>query len=335
MSAWVRAAATAVAVTVLLVGCASGQPVHQTAASPRIIDGIAYAPAEPPGTAGHLLDLYLPSDTSRPVPVIIWSGGNAWLDDTGANTAGQLAQIFTPHGYAVAGVDIRSSSQVTFPGQVSDIKAAIRFLRTNAERYHLDPGHFGAAGDSSGGWAAVMAAVTGDVPALEGDIGVSGASSRVQAAAAFYPPTNFLNADKYLPIPCPPGSATCAAADQYYSALLGCPIQTCPARVAAADPISYVSANDPPLLLLHGQQDALVPWQDSLLLFQAVQHAGGRAQLVLLPQGQHGQAMQFLNDSGVNAGAEVQATDGGHETPAHPIALTPQYLVGFFDRYLL
>jgi acetyl esterase/lipase len=334
MSAWVRAAAIVSAVTMLLAGCASGPPTHQTAAPPRIIDGIAYAPAQPPGTAGHLLDLYLPDDISRPVPLIIWSGGNAWLDDTGANTAGQLAQIFTPHGYAVAGVDIRSSSEVTFPGQVSDIKAAIRFLRANASRYHLDPARFGAAGDSSGAWAAVMAAVTGDVPSLEGDVGASGASSRVRAAAAFYPPTDFLSADKYLPIPCPPGSGTCATADQYFSALLGCPIQSCPARVAAADPMTYVSPNDPPLLLLHGQQDSLVPWQDSLLLFQAIQHAGGRAQLVLVPRGQHGQAMEFLNDSDVNSGAQVQATDRGHETPAHPVALTPQYLVGFFDRYL-
>lgn len=312
-----------------------GAPARLGPPAARILDSIAYAPAQPPGTAGHLLDIYLPTDISRPVPLIIWSGGNAWLDDTGANTAGQLAQIFTPHGYAVAGVDIRSSSEITFPGQVSDIKAAIRFLRAKANRYHLDPGRFGIAGDSSGAWAAVMAAVTGDVPSMEGDVGFTGTSSRVQAAAAFYPPTSFLTADKYLPAACsPPGAGTCAAADQYFSALLGCPIQSCPDRVAAADPISYVSRNDPPLLLVHGQQDTLIPWQDSLLLFQAIQRARGRAQLVLLPQGQHGQALEFLTDSGVNSGANAVSTDRGHETAAHPVALTGQYLVGFFDRYL-
>ncbi|HEY8282094.1 MAG TPA: alpha/beta hydrolase [Leifsonia sp.] len=335
MSAWRRAAATAVAVMMLFAGCAPSAPAHQTSPPPRIVDSIAYAPAQPPGTAGHLLDLYLPGDISRPVPLIIWSGGNGWQDDTGASTAGQLAQILTPHGYAVAGVDIRSSREATFPGQLFDVKAAIRFLRANAKHYHLDPGRFGIAGDSSGAWAAVMAAVTGDVPSLEGNIGVTGPSSRVQAAAAFYPPTDFLSTDHYLPVPCPPpGTGSCAAADPLFSALLGCPIQSCPDRAAAADAINYVSANDPPLLLLHGQQDTLIPWQDSLLLFQAIQHAQGRAQLILLPRGQHGQAMEFLSDTGVNSGANAQSTDRGHETAAHPITLTAQYLVGFFDRYL-
>ncbi|MFE4951610.1 alpha/beta hydrolase fold domain-containing protein [Leifsonia sp. NPDC056665] len=334
MSAWCRVAVAAVASLVLLAGCAQPPPARESS-TPRVIDSVAYAPAQPPGTAGHLLDLYLPGSVARPAPLIIWSGGNGWLDDTGANTAAQLAQIFTPHGYAVAGVDIRSSSETTFPGQLSDIKAAIRFLRANAQRYHLDPGRFGVAGDSSGAWAAVMAAVTGDVPSLEGDVGVSGGSSRVQAAAAFYPPTDFLSADHYLPTPCSPTGATpCAAADPLFSAMLGCPIQTCPDRVAAADPTTYVSAGDPPLLLLHGQQDALVPWQDSLLLYQAVQRARGRAELVLLPNGQHGQAMQVLNDTQVNAGAETQSTDRGHDTAARPVALTPLYLVEFFDRCL-
>jgi acetyl esterase/lipase len=76
-----------------------------------------------------------------------------------------------------------------------DIKAAIRWLRANAWRYNLDPAHIAIMGDSSGGWTSAMAAVTGDAPEMEGTVGTTSVSSAVQAAVAFYPPTNFLAMD--------------------------------------------------------------------------------------------------------------------------------------------
>ena len=100
---------------------------------------IDYAPAEPADN-GHKLDLYIPAESStKPLPVVIWTGGSAWMSDTGKRTAPGLAAQLLPAGYAVAGVSIRSTSQVTFPGQLHDIKAAIRWLRANAVRYHLIP----------------------------------------------------------------------------------------------------------------------------------------------------------------------------------------------------
>lgn len=289
---------------------------------------------------GHLLDLYLPANISEPVPLIVWSGGNGWLDDNGFASAGQVAQWFNPHGYAVAGVGIRSASQTTFPGQLSDIKAAIRFLRANARRYQLDGNRIGVAGDSSGGWAAEMAAVTGDVPALEGDVGVQGVSSRVQAAAAFYAPTDFQQLDRAMLGNCVPfnqqfGLTRCVSDPKSpFSLLLGCPVLACPDRAAAADPLRYVSRRSPPMLLLHGQQDVIVPWQQSLLLYQAVQQADGNATLVLVPQGQHGQASAFLTDPSLNAGAPAQSTDNGAQQPTAPVQLSPAYLIDFFDRHL-
>jgi len=86
------------------------------------------------------------------------------MADTGKNRAGTLAAQLNPAGYAVAGVSTRSSSQVKFPGQLHDIKAAIRWLRANAAAYNLDPEHIAIVGDSSGGWTSAMAAVTGDAP---------------------------------------------------------------------------------------------------------------------------------------------------------------------------
>jgi acetyl esterase/lipase len=111
-----------------------------------------YAPAEPATSAGHKLDLYIPTGSTGPLPVAIWTGGSAWMADTGKRTAPGVAAQLNPAGYAVAGVSIRSSSQVKFPGQVHDIKAAIRWLRANAARYNLDPNRIAIMGDSSGGW---------------------------------------------------------------------------------------------------------------------------------------------------------------------------------------
>ena len=91
-----------------------------------------------------------------------------------------------PAGYAVAAVAIRSSRQARFPAQGHDIMAAVRWLRANAARYRLDPAHIGIVGESSGGWTAAMAAVTGDVPELEGTEGTTGVSSAVQAAVVAF-----------------------------------------------------------------------------------------------------------------------------------------------------
>ena len=109
-----------------------------------------------------------------------------------------------PAGYAVAGVSIRSSAQVVFPGQLHDIKAAIRWLRANAATYGLDASRIAIMGDSSGGWTTAMAALTGDAPELEGSVGVTGVRSDVRAAVAFYPPTDFLAMDAWAVRACTP-----------------------------------------------------------------------------------------------------------------------------------
>jgi acetyl esterase/lipase len=325
---------------VTAAGCGSTPASAPSPAAPRTISGIAYAPAQPAGSAGHLLDLYLPPSGPRPAPLVVWSTGTAWLDDNGSAGAGAVARLLNPRGYAVAGVGIRSSSQATFPAQLSDIKAAIRFLRARAGRYHLDAGHVAVAGDSSGGWAAAMAAVTGDVQALEGDVGVRGPSSRVQAAVLLYPPTAFLQMDPVMQQGCAPFDSTFGLTGCHAdplspeSRLLGCPITTCADAVAAASPLTYVSRTDPPLLLLHGQRDVVVPWQQSLLLFEAVHRAAGRATLVLLPRGQHGQALDLLTDPDVTSGATVQQTAGGRQRPPTALRLGPDVLLRFLDENL-
>lgn len=251
-----------------------------------------------------------------------------------------VAAHFNPQGFAVAGIAIRSSANAQFPGQLYDIKAAIRWLRAHAQQYNLDPERFGIMGESSGGWTAAMAGVTGDVPHLEGDVGLQGPSSRVQAAVPFYPPTDFLQMDAHMIESCIPfnrifGLTHCHA-DPHSpeSLLLGCPIQTCAEAVQRANPISYVSQAAPPFLILHGQQDVFVPYNQSELLYHALSAARVDVTFVTLPRGEHGQWNEFLLDPTVNEGAFALSSQDGRSDAARPLKLSWETVIGFFEQHL-
>jgi acetyl esterase/lipase len=294
-----------------------------------------YAPPEPPSSNGHKLDLYLPAGAAGPVPVVIWTSGSAWMADTGKRGAGRLAERLNPAGYAVAGVSIRSSSQVRFPGQLHDVKAAIRWLRANAARYGLDPDRIGMMGDSSGGWTAAMAAVTGDVPEMEGSVGTTGFSSAVQAAVAFYPPTDFLTMDAWALQRCE-GPRCHDAEGSPESRLVGCAIQSCPDRVEAANPARYVSAGDPPIMILHGDSDPLVPHNQGERLYMALNKACRDAVFISLPTAPHGNWVGFLTDDALREAATIVSTSSAGCTVTNPTPYTPTWktVVDFLDKSL-
>jgi acetyl esterase/lipase len=331
------------AVAILALGArpvlAQPGPPIPTGPPPTIAD-IAYAPADPAGSKGHLLDLYLPAGAHRPMPLVIWTGGSAWMRDTGKSTAGLIAARLNPAGFAVAGVSIRSSSQTHFPGQLYDIKAAIRWLRTNAARYGLDPDHIAIMGDSSGGWTTAMAAVTGDRKDLEGDVGTGGVSSAVQAAVVFFPPTDFLTMDAWALRKCEPNAQGLAnvchdGPNSPESQLIGCPIQTCPDKVRLADPVRYVNGHEPPIMILHGDSDALVPHNQGERLYQALNKACDDAVFISLPKGEHGQTNGFLTDDRIREGATIRST-ARDCTAKSPQLVTPTWdlVIGFLQRAL-
>lgn len=277
-------------------GPAAAEPsVTAAPGAVRVITDIAYAPADPPAGRGHLLDLYLPARPGNVRrPLVIWTGGSAWLADNGKDSAGPIAEALTTRGYAVAGVSIRSSTQAIFPAQLHDIKSAIRWLRAHAGEYRLDPRRFAIMGDSSGGWTAAMAAVTGDVRALEGRVGVTGPSSRVQAAVAFYPPVDFRQMDEQmLPGACEAFNELLGIENCHNdplspeSRLVGCAIQTCPQAVRRANPITYISRADPPMMILGGQADMLVPHGQSILLYNALRARCKDATFLSVPDAGH------------------------------------------------
>jgi acetyl esterase/lipase len=276
--------------------------LHANHPQQRVIRDIAYAPAEPVGSQGHLLDLYLPAHARGRAPLVIWSHGSGWLAENGRQGADALADILGPYGFAVAGVAIRSSANARFPGQLQDIHAAIRILRRQAHRYDLDPRRFAIMGESSGGWTAAMAGVTG---------------AGVQAVVPFYPPTDFLQMDRFMLEHGVPFNQIFGLTDGHAdpnspeSRLLGCPIETCPDRVARANPITYVDRHVPPFLILHGQQDLFVPYEQGALLYRALARACADATLFTLPNAGHGFVGDppRLEDPAVSDGATVRSTD--------------------------
>jgi acetyl esterase/lipase len=287
-----------------------------------------------------LLDLYIPR-SDRPAPLVIFTSGSGWLADSGRTGADKVAAQLNPYGYAVAGVAIRSSGQAQFPAQLYDIKGAIRWLRANATAYHLDPDRVAIMGDSSGGWTTAMAAVTGNIPALEGDVGPRGPSSAVQAAVPFYPPTDFLQMDAHMPDNCRAFNSAFGLTDCHSDArspesrLLGCTITACPARVAAANPLTYVgNRRIPPFLILHGEQDTIVPYHQSRILYDKLAASGDDVRLISFPKAGHGTNFAMLSDNATREGAYEETAHGGQTTPPRPVTPTWQTVVSFLEQRL-
>jgi acetyl esterase/lipase len=320
-----------------LAGCGFSAPADGQEAR---IETIAYAPPDPPGSEGHLLDLYLPPGEPGPVPVVLSLHGSAWMAENGRSGAELLAAELAPEGFAVAGVSTRSTFNARFPAQVHDVKAAIRWLRANAGRYGLDPERVAVAGNSSGGWTASMAGLTGGVAGLEGDVGVQGPPSSVRAVIAFSPPTDFLQMDAHMLDGGAEFNALLGITGGHgdplspESRLVGAAIASVPERVREANPITYVSADAPPFLILHGQRDPHVPYEQGVVLFDALAAAGVAATLVTLPHAGHGPWTGFLADPAVKRDAFSVSAEAGLVTDPMPADPTSATIVEFLHRSL-
>ena len=204
-----------------------------------------------------LLDLYLPLEAAVALPVILWVHGGAWRKGSKENPP---AVRMVERGYAVASISYRLSQEALFPAQIHDCKAAVRWVRAHAARYGLDPERVGAWGASAGGHLVALLGTSGGVPELEGAEGNLGHSSRVRAVCDYFGPSDFTRMNDV------PGTMDHDASDSPESQLIGGPIQSNPEKVAFANPITYISAEDPPFLIVHGAADLTVlPNQSQLL----------------------------------------------------------------------
>jgi uncharacterized protein len=206
------------------------------------------------GKSALALDLHMPLNVSDS-SLIVWIQGGAWR--SGSKQDMPLGRLVDA-GYTVASVDYRLTPVAPFPAQVHDIKAAIRFLRARSAHYGYRANRIAVAGESAGGHLAALVGTTNGNSELEGSVGAHlDQSSDVQAIVDFFGPTNFLT---ILPQSTPHGLGVRIPALQLL--LQGQPEDN-PELARLASPVEHVDAKDPPLLLIHGDQDPQVPINQS------------------------------------------------------------------------
>ena len=224
------------------------------------------------------LDLALPEDSNNP-PLVVYIHGGGWSQ---GNRKPNRIEFLSELGFAVASISYRFSDKATFPAQVHDCKGAIRWLRANAEEYGFDATRVGVVGTSAGGHLALMLGVTGDDEQMEGTVGENlEHSSRVQAVVDYFGPSDFVLSRKSDP------SGTEDPDGNIYR-LLGGTVSQNQEKAWLASPTSYVTADDPPLLILHGDKDEVVLLEQSERMNDEYQKENLEATFVVVPDGGHG-----------------------------------------------
>ena len=209
------------------------------------------------------------------------------------------AGIFVKAGYTVFAVIHASQPRYTIPDEIADLKRAVRFIRYNATAYGIDPNKIGITGASSGGHLSLMTALADDNKEVSSNDPVNAVSSRVQAAAVFFPPTDFLNwgqANINLSAVKPLLSVAGVAGAFDYKEWND---TTKTFKVIADDekilqiakttsPIYAVSKDDPPVLIIHGDADRTVPLQQSQSFIKRMEEVGVPNQLIIKKDAGHG-----------------------------------------------
>jgi acetyl esterase/lipase len=271
---------------------------------------------------GHplALDLYLPekaaggvgSTGAKPLPLIVWIHGGGWESGDKSNCP-PLALV--PKGFAAASIEYRLTGVSPFPAQIHDCKGAIRWLRANAAKYELDPNRIGVWGASAGGHLAALLGTSAGVKELEGTVGGNlECSSRVQAVCDFFGPAD-------LAALAAPGIS--AGAMGPVTKLLGGPAAEKKDLAALASPVTHVTKEAPPFLIMHGNQDRLVPLQQSQFLQDALRMAGVDSTLMVVNGAGHGFAGPQINAAVETFFAKNLAASTATSKPAPAAAPLP------------
>lgn len=236
------------------------------------------------GNPRHRLDLFLPKNgKSDKLPVIVFFHGGGWQGGDKSVGAGTLMPWLRTGQYAGVSAGYRLSGEVTWPAQIHDSKAAIRWVRTNARKYGLDADRIAVWGTSAGGQLVLMLGVSADVPELEGDPGpYQGVSSEVACVV------NFFGVTEMLAMVGQKSDIDRARPDAPEATLIGGGLLENPEKAKAASPITYVSPNDAPVLTVHGTEDRTVPYDQAARLDAALRKAGVPSYFVTIQGAGHG-----------------------------------------------
>jgi len=217
-----------------------------------------------PGGVPLLLDLHLPKGIENP-PLLLFIHGGGWRN--GDRKRCRLDWV-ARYGIAVASIEYRLSHEALFPAQIHDCKGALRWLRAHAGRYGFDAGRVVVAGTSAGGHLAALMGTCGDVVALEGTTaGHAGQSSRVEAVINYYGPSDFVARAQSHPEKCEEPSGGVFQ-------LLGGKVSENLDLARLVSPVTHITEDDPPLLILHGSEDKVVKLDQTEILRDRYQAAG-------------------------------------------------------------
>ena len=246
----------------------------------RRVPDVVYG--EVPGYRPLELDLYLPRD-GGPVPVIVHVHGGGWRRGSRRHPLPALGPGFyddlAGQGFAVAAIDYRLSGEARFPAPLEDVRTAIGWVGDHGASYGLDPGRVFGWGDSAGGHLALLAALTGDTVH-----GAMGPGSGVQGVVAWFPVTDLAGLPSDIAAA---GGVPDPGPDSREALLLGAPAAAVPDLARQASPVAHASAAAPPVLLMHGAADDLVPPAQSVRLTGALRAAGATVELELVPGATH------------------------------------------------
>lgn len=232
------------------------------------------------------LDLYRPAEGDGPFPAIVFIHGGGWYQGKRQGYASYCQQAAS-RGYVAATISYRlmqfdeskketTTAKPIFPAQIRDAKAAVRWLRANAEKYRVDKNRIGATGASAGGHLSLLVGLTDADSKLEGEGGHPDQSSRVQAVVNVFGPTDMAT--------CYEGSSVA----WIFRLFMGGTPDEAADRYKAASPSSYVSKDDPPVLTIHGDKDALVPIAQAKMLDEKMKSAGATHTLLEFKGQGHG-----------------------------------------------
>jgi acetyl esterase/lipase len=244
------------------------------------------------------MDVHYPDAMSKPAPVAVYVHGGSWSSGSKSDSIGMTdVPELLARGYLIASVDYRYAPEWKFPAQIHDVKCAIRFLRANAARFNLDPNRIGAWGHSAGGHLVTLLGTTDTRDGFEGSREYADQSSRVQAVVDM----------------CGRADLHGMPADKAQS-VFGAPNDSSDI-LEHASPITFVSKDDAPFLILHGDKDATVPLRVSQTLAERLKAAGVPVTLVVVKNADH----NFDPEGGPMSPTRAEVT---------------QMIADFFDQHL-
>lgn len=219
-----------------------------------------------PGDLPQLMDVYFPG-SGGPWPALVYVHGGAWMRGDKSEAA-MFARDMTEQGYLVVSLNYRLYPAARYPAMIEDVKCAIRALRAQATEYNIDPDRIGAIGASAGGHLVALLG-TSD-PDAGMDVGeYLDQSSRVQAVVAMAPVTDL--------------TRTFPNADIELIRRVGFGEN----NIVQASPISHITEDDPPFLLIHGDRDEVVPVEQSQLMYDRLIEMDVPAELVIVRNARH------------------------------------------------